>query len=62
MFTLEKSSNTGNVIKQIFKVEPEAGQCDGSGSSQIPPLWAAPALKPWGIDLLDNLHRDSTKL
>ena len=29
--------------KQIFKVEPEPGQSDGSGSSQIPRLRAAPA-------------------
>ena len=26
------------IIKQIFKVEPEPGQSDGSGSSQIPRL------------------------
>ena len=31
------------IIKQIFKVEPEPGQSDGSGSSQIPRLRATPA-------------------
>ena len=33
-------------MKQIFKVEPEPGQSDGSGSSQIPRLRVAPAPKP----------------
>ena len=41
------------IIKQRIKVEPEPGQSDGSssgsGSSQIPRLWATPvpAPKPW---------------
>ena len=40
MFTLEKTSNEVEswMIKQIFKVEPEPGQSDGSGSSQKPRL------------------------
>ena len=35
------------IIKQIIKVEPEPGQSDGSGSSQIPRLRASPTPKPW---------------
>ena len=50
MFTLEKTSNDVK-FQQIVKVEPEPelepGQSDGSGSSQIPRLRAAPAPKPW---------------
>ena len=48
MFTLEQTSNevkflviyvnTELLHKQIFKVETEPGQSDGSGSSQIPRL------------------------
>ena len=43
------------IIKQIIKVEPEPGQSDGSGSSQIPRLWAAPAPKPWYFYLVRTL-------
>ena len=57
MFTLKNDIKWGQVpynlrelpvpIKQIFKMEPEPGQSDGSGSSQMHRLRAAPAPKPW---------------
>ena len=40
------------MIKQMFKVEPEPGQSDSSGSSQIPRLWAALAPGNTGSETL----------
>ena len=57
MFILEKTSSMyfSWIITQIFKVELEPGQSDGSGSSQIPRLRGAPAPKPWyNVKKLDD--------